>query len=277
MLRERNIRLLVEYDGTSFAGWQIQRGQPTLQGALQEALRRVTGETPTLVVAGRTDAGVHAVGQVANFKITSHLDAQRFAPALNATTPAAITVHQAVEVALSFNAQRDAIAKRYRYRVYQGPQRAALAENRAWHVIRQLDLDAMRRAAQLLLGELDFEAFRSVHCDARHAKRHMFDIAIDASPRPPVGQQVDIVFCANAYCRHMCRILAGTLVEVGRGQRDALDVARVLASRDRTQAGVTAPAGGLTLLEVAYPQDLPNPSPLTAIVCRARSAQGPPL
>lgn len=249
----RNIRLLIEYDGTPYVGWQLQEGQASIQGELEAALFKITGEAnPQLMVAGRTDAGVHAYGQVANFRSNSVLEARRFTPALNHHLPDSIRIHRAEDAPPDFDARQAARSKHYRYRVYRGPHAPALDRRRAWHIRNPIDVDAMRRAAAALVGELDFESFRSVHCDAAHAIRRMHSITVSTAPRPPVGEFVDIVFHANAFCRHMCRILAGTLVEVGTGRRPVADVARVLASQDRTQGGVTAPPWGLTLLEVLY-------------------------
>lgn len=252
MTEQRNIRLLVEYDGTAYGGWQIQENVPTVQGCLRAAVERMTGRVPTLTVAGRTDAGVHAVGQVASFKTRSTIEARRFAPGLNAHLPNDISVHRSTEEALDFNPKRDSKSKRYRYRVYCGPQPAALEGNRAWMLRTDLNVCVMQRAADLLLGERDFNAFRSAHCDAPHAVRAMYGIDVTSAPRAPIGTTVEIVLHANAFCRHMCRIISGTLVEVGRGQRTVDSVAAALESRDRSQAGVTAPPGGLTLLEVLY-------------------------
>lgn len=249
---ERNVRLLLEYDGSRYVGWQTQETGPSIQAELARALAELTGEQPLLRVAGRTDAGVHAIGQVVNFRTKSRIPPPRFAPALNTLLPDDISVHRADEAPAAFDARKSARAKRYRYRIYQGPQPAALEDRRSWYVRRPLDLERMSAARVPLLGEHDFEAFRSAHCDAPHARRHMYAIDVASAPRPPLGLHVDIVFHANAFCRHMCRILAGTLVEVGTGRRDPESVAGVLAARDRTRAGLTAPAQGLTLLEVIY-------------------------
>ena len=248
----RNIRLLLEYDGARYHGWQLQDGRATIQGELLDACERMTGERPNLRVAGRTDAHVHAIAQVASFRTRSAIPAERFAPGLNNYLPDDISVHEAVEVPREFDARNDSKSKWYGYRVYVGPQPAALELGRAWQLREALDLDAMAVASRCLIGHLDFDAFRSVHCDAAHARRHVYTIDIQHYRRPPRGQHVQVLFHANAYCRHMCRILAGTLVEVGRGQRTVASVQTALESRDRTQAGMTAPAHGLTLLEVIY-------------------------
>ncbi len=248
----RNIRIIVEYDGSRYLGWQAQPEGPSIQSTLADALFAITGERPHVEAAGRTDAGVHAMGQVVCFKVDSHIPAERFAPAMNAHLPEDISVHISEEVPLEFSARHDSKAKRYRYRVYNARQPAALEALRAWHVRQHLDLDAMRAAAQHLIGERDFESFRSAQCDAEHARREMFAITIEATPRAPVGRYVDITFHANAFCRHMCRILAGTLTEVGRKRFTPDDVRTILEARDRTRAGITAPPWGLTLLVVEY-------------------------
>ena len=249
---ERNIKLTVEYDGTAYAGWQFQVGLPTVQQRLMEAIERMAGHVPLLAVAGRTDAGVHAEGQVTNFRTTCGIEARRFVPGLNSLLPRDISVHSAEEVPVSFDARHHSVSKIYRYRVYVGWGRAALEEHRAWHIRHAFDLPAMRAAAALLVGDHDFNAFRSTACDAPHARRNMFSIDVDQRPRAPSGEVVEITFHANAYCRHMCRILSGTLVEVAVGKRDVQSVAHALAKGDRTLAGMTAPPCGLTLLTVFY-------------------------
>lgn len=249
---KRNIRLLLEYDGARYFGWQLQDGRPTIQGTLLDACEEMIGERPNTRVAGRTDAHVHAIGQVVSFRTRSTIPAHRFAPGLNNFLPDDISVHEAFEVPLEFDARNDSKSKWYGYRVYFGPQPAALDGERAWQLREPLDLEAMHEASRCLIGHLDFNAFRSVHCDSKHAIRHVYTVDITSYARPPRGEHVQILFHANAYCRHMCRILAGTLVEVGRGQRSIESVQAALESRDRRQAGMTAPAYGLTLLEVIY-------------------------
>ena len=250
----RNIKLTLEYDGTRYLGWQAQADGPSIEAELTSALEKATQQRLDLIVAGRTDAGVHAMAQVVNFHVASRIPAWRFAAALNYYLPPDISVHESIEVPLAFDARRDSLSKRYRYRVYRSRQRAALERERAWVLTAAtLDAAAMVRASRCLLGERDFESFRSTHCDAAHAVREMFAIDITTTPRPPVGEHVDIVFHATACCRHRCRVLAGTLLEVGLGKRSEASVQEVLAARDRKRAGITAPPEGLTLLEVLYP------------------------
>jgi len=249
----RNLRVLVEYDGQPYVGWQAQTGQASIESTLQQAVQKMTGVVPKFRVAGRTDAGVHAMGQVCNFHTASAIEIQHFAQGLNHYLPDSISVHSVEEVDAAFDARVDSIAKSYRYRVYRAEQPAAL-ERRAWHLRGEIDVQAMQEASKYLLGERDFNAFRSKKCDAAHAKREMHSISIERTPRLPVGQHIEIVFRANAYCRHMCRILAGTLFEVGLGKRPGSSIGETLKSRDRREAGITAPPEGLTLLEVEYSQ-----------------------
>ncbi len=253
---ERTLRLIFEYDGRRFVGWQAQQDLPSVEAELRAAVQGLTKEDPAFRVAGRTDAGVHAMGQVVSFKTHSAIPAKKFVPGLNAFLPNDVSVHRADEMDPGFDARRDSMSKIYRYRVYRSESPAAL-EGRAWHIRRPLDLAVMRGASRCLVGEHDLNAFRSAHCGAPHARRNIFSIEIHATPRPPIGEHVDLLFHANAYCRHTCRILAGTLVEVGLGKRTTASVAEALAGRDRTRAGVTAPPHGLTLMRVFYPDDPP--------------------
>jgi len=248
----RNIRLLIEYDGTAYHGWQEQRNVKTIEETLTNAVIKLTGDPIDFCVAGRTDAGVHALGQVANFYTHTTNHTWGIAAGINSYIPNDITVHEAKDVALSFNSKHDSIAKRYRYRIYQGPFVPALEQNRSWHIRNIIDIHKVEKAAKGLVGEHDFEAFRNTYCDAEHAIRTMYGITVERHERKPIGFHVDITFHANAYCRHMCRILTGTLVEIGLDKRPLADIEMLLQKKERALAGVTAPACGLTLLEVIY-------------------------
>jgi tRNA pseudouridine38-40 synthase len=248
----RNLRVLVEYDGTDFVGWQAQDNGPSVQVECERALTQLTQVKPSIRVAGRTDAGVHAFAQVFNFRSNTGLSTKRLASGLNALLPKSISVHAVEDVPLDFDAKRDSQWKRYRYSIYQAAQPAAQLHRRAWHLISPLDGEAMRAAADELTGAHDFESFRAVGCQAKHARREMFAIDIERVARPPTGHLLMITYRADAFCRHMCRILTGTLVEVGRGQRSPLSMRDVLAARSRFAAGVTAPPYGLCLMEVRY-------------------------
>lgn len=257
------VRLLLEYDGCNYAGWQRQDGLQTVQGCLEAALAAVTGEDVDalrLACAGRTDAGVHAEGQLCTFFTEDPRPARRFAPALNHLLPHDVRVHRAEAVPLDFDVRRASEAKWYSYAVYTGAHPSALRRRRAWHLRRHLDLSAMRAAAATLVGEHDFESFRSAHCEAAHARRHLYALRLSAGEQLTFGTMVQLDLFGNAFCRHMCRILVGTLVEVGAGRRAPEDVQRVLAARDRRRAGMTAPPHGLTLRRIYLPGDgVPRP------------------
>ena len=253
----QNIRLLLEYKGSAYVGWQYQPGHPSIEGELRKAIKKISGEDVELVVAGRTDAGVHAQGQVANFFTQRmEMEPRRWAPALNGLMPRDISVHRAEGAPQEFSARHDSISKRYVYKVYLGKQPAALVGELAWYRPYALNLEQMHKGAQLLIGDHDFNAFRSRHCDAAHARRSMFNITISQTERLPQGKLVEITFHANAFCRHMCRILAGTLVELGMGKRSVESIGHALASGERDHAGMTAPPHGLTLLHVEYPSQI---------------------
>lgn len=249
------VRLLLEYEGTPFVGWQSQAGLPTVQGELTRALQAVTGEEAAdlnVRCAGRTDAGVHAQGQVVAFTCAAGREPRRFAPALNHFLPATIRVQRSEAADADFDPRRDSRGKIYRYSLFIGPNPSALLRHRAWHLRRRLDLAAMQQAATRLVGEHDFESFRSAHCDALHAVRHLTGVDVAHTGDFSAGHTAEITIAGNAFCRHMCRIIAGTLTEVGSGARTPDSMATILAARDRCQAGETAPGHGLTLVHVAY-------------------------
>lgn len=243
----RTLRLVVEYDGTGLAGWQRQDGQPTVQGHLEDAFHAMTSQRVVVRGAGRTDAGVHAEGQVASVELASRIPALGFLRGLNSNLPPAIAVLEVADVRPGFNARFDARGKIYRYQVWNHPVRSPRFARHAWHVHDTLDLHAMREAAAVLTGEHDFRAFRSADCDRKNTVRiiRRFEVRRDAAL---VALEVE----GTAFLRNMVRILAGTLVAVGRGKMTAAEVAAVMASGDRTQAGMTAPARGLTLVKVIY-------------------------
>lgn len=250
----RNLKLILEYDGTHYVGWQHQDNGPSIEAQVARAIQIVTRHKPRIRVAGRTDTGVHAHAQVASFQTESTLSCSRVGRGLSALLPKDISVHAVEEVPLEFDAKSSARFKRYRYTLYQGDYEAALMRPYSWHIIKRLDLAAMRTAAAALTGPHDFESFRHSDCQAEHAYRHMYDIDIQAVPYSQAGQSqlIHITFTANAFCRHMCRILTGTLVEVGRGHKSAEQMPAILSARTRDAAGMTAPAKGLCLREVSY-------------------------
>lgn len=253
----RRIRLVLEYDGTGLHGWQRQDNGATVQEHLEDALRELLGARTQAIGASRTDAGVHALGQVVHFD-TEHpsIPAHGIRKALNSALPPQIAVLGAAEVAPDFHSRFDSTGKRYRYRILCRPVRSPMRRHRAWQLGLELDLEAMRRAAAELLGEHDFSAFRASGCTARTTWRRLDEIRIDAA-----GDEAVLEVRGNAFLRNMVRILAGTLADVGRGYRDPSTIAELLSSGDRTRAGRTAPAAGLTLVEVFYPGAVTPPQP----------------
>jgi tRNA pseudouridine38-40 synthase len=245
----RNIKLSLEYDGTNYHGWQSQQGSgmPTIQDALEEALRKLTKEDIRTVSSGRTDAGVHALGHVANFSTASRIPAEAWAPALNSLLPADIRILASEEVTPDFHARFSAKRKQYRYLVLARRAPSALRRNHAWHVDRKLNLAAMRRSAPVLVGKHDFSAFRSAGCSAKTPVRKLKALTIKKK-----GDLIEFILEADAFLMHMARNIVGTLVEAGLGRFTPDDVRRILRSRDRKQAGKTAPAHGLYLVAVWY-------------------------
>jgi tRNA pseudouridine38-40 synthase len=243
----RTLRLVVAYDGTDFAGWQRQAGQSTVQGCLEKAFQTMTGQPVVVRGAGRTDAGVHAEGQVASVELASRIPNLGFLRGLNTLLPPEIAVLDVADMPTGWSARHDARGKIYRYQVWNHPVRSPRYARRAWHVYDALDTHEMREAAALLMGEHDFRAFRSSDCDRKNTVRiiRRFDVRRD-------GVLVVLEIEGTAFLRNMVRILAGTLVAVGKGRMKIERVEALLESGDRTKAGVTAPACGLTLVRVIY-------------------------
>ncbi len=244
----RCIRLTLAYDGTDYAGWQFQPEQRTLQGVLEEALQRITGETIRTRASGRTDAGVHALGQVVAFRTGSHLGADVFQRALNAELPPDIAVLDAVEAPEGFHATYDAVAKRYRYVIHDGPVRDVLRLRFCWHCRKRLDSAAMDRAARVLLGTHDFASFQTAGSERASTVRTIHDIQVQRHP----GDLVLIEVEADGFLYNMVRTIVGTLVCIGQAAQPETWMAQVLAARDRRFAAATAPPQGLFLLQVDY-------------------------
>lgn len=245
----------VEYDGSDFLGWQRlsqpgEDGPPTLQGALEAALAFVADSHVDTVCAGRTDAGVHAQCQVVHFDSSAQRSPRGWMLGATSRLPDAVCVRWCVPVADDFHARFSARARRYRYRILNRPVRPALGRQWLSWVRQPLDTAAMHRAAQSLRGEQDFSAFRTVHCQAPHARRELQHIAVERN-----GDEVVVDVQANAFLHHMVRNIVGSLLEVGSGERPEAWIAEVLASRDRTVAGATAPAAGLVFVGPRYPRE----------------------
>ncbi|HXQ24620.1 MAG TPA: tRNA pseudouridine(38-40) synthase TruA [Candidatus Acidoferrales bacterium] len=240
-------KLIIEYDGTDYHGWQVQPNGPTIQSVLEEAVARMLGETTRVVAAGRTDAGVHAAGQVVSFSVQRAVSAEVLMGGLNALTPRDISIKSAEGVADDFDPRRAARSRVYVYRIWNARWMSPFWRRYAWHVARPLDCERMRAAALVLLGEHDFSSFQAAGCDAAHPIRRVLRSDVDRA-----DDLVVYTIEATAFLRHMVRNIIGTLVDVGTGERSADNLIQVLAAGDRTRAGPTAPARGLCLTEVRY-------------------------
>jgi tRNA pseudouridine38-40 synthase len=243
----RNIRVLVAYDGTDFAGWQHQPGQRTVQGVLQDAVRQMTGEEVRVQGAGRTDAGVHADGQVASFPLAARIPERGLLRGLNSILPPDVALLEVAEAPPQFDARFSARGKVYRYRIWNHLVRSPLHARTTWHCRPVLDMAAMRAAARELVGEHDFRAFRAADCERRTTVRVIRRLDIDRQ-----GALLSLEVEATAFLKNMVRILVGTLVDLGRGRIAPAAIARMLQTGDREAGGVTAPPQGLTLLRVIY-------------------------
>lgn len=245
----RNIKLTLEYDGTAYCGFQDQArdDRPTIQRTLQRAIASLGAGPVKLIAAGRTDAGVHALGQVVNFHTTLRIPVERLPLAINSHLPRDIRVVQAEEVPLTFHARFDAVSKTYRYTWYTRPIASPFWYRYAHFVPHELDIEAMRNAATALIGEHDFAAFRSAHGSARSTVRRMFRSEVYRN-----GECVCFEIEGNGFLYNMVRIIAGTLLDIGLGRRSPGSIIRALNSGRREDLGTTAPAQGLVLVEVKY-------------------------
>lgn len=249
------IALGVEYDGTRFLGWQTQAQTPTVQSELERALAQVADGPVSVIGAGRTDSGVHAACQVAHFDPPNERPMRSWVLGTNTHLPEDLRIIWAIPVSSDFNARFSASARRYAYRIVNRPVRPALDRlTHTWEA-RTLNAEAMHQGAQALVGEHDFSAFRAAACQARHGVRRIHHITVSK-----IGDTITIEVEGNAFLHHMVRNIAGSLLVVGRGEKPPSWIGELLASRDRTVAGPTAPACGLTLETVTYPAAFELPS-----------------
>ncbi|MEO1912417.1 MAG: tRNA pseudouridine(38-40) synthase TruA [Myxococcales bacterium] len=250
-------RLVLEYDGAAFEGWQIQAGASrTVQGCLVEAAQKISQGEVKVRGSGRTDSGVHAEGQVVALEIDWSEEPLALLRALNGNLPRDVAVRSASATSPDFDPRRHAEGKQYRYAIWNGPARAPLRENRWTHIAQPLDLDAMGEAARGLLGIHDFACFQASGSDVLQTVREIFSLEITGES----GAEIVVEVEGSGFLRHMVRNIAGTLIEVGRGKREPASMADLIASLDRGQAGPTAPAKGLTLVRVDYPATSPQRS-----------------
>ena len=246
------IALGIEYDGTDFLGWQIQAEGRSIEGVLAAAVSFVAGHPVTVHGSGRTDAGVHALEQVAHFDAEAVRTPRQWLLGINSNLPPDVAARWVHEVPAEFDARRSAVSRRYRYTILIQPTRPALRRQRVWWLRDALDCGAMTEAAAFWLGEHDFSAFRAAGCQAKSPMRRLMAVRI-AARRREAATLVTFEFTANAFLQHMVRNFVGTLASVGRGETSPGNAAAILERRDRTQAGETAPPAGLELVEVAYP------------------------
>lgn len=241
------LKLTLEYDGSAFVGWQVQPNGRSVQQELEKGIERLCAERIRITGAGRTDAGVHARGQVASLRTSRELPLKAWTAGLNALLPEDVACVNAEVAPENFDARRWARGKRYAYTIVQTAVRSPLQRGRVWEIRRPLDVEAMRRAAPALLGSHDFSALRAADCPARTTVREIRKLEIEQS-----GARIRVVIEATAFLKHMVRNVVGTLVEIAHGRRAPDSLPALLAGRDRTRAGPTAPPHGLILEEVFY-------------------------
>ncbi|MBR9985868.1 MAG: tRNA pseudouridine(38-40) synthase TruA [Desulfosarcina sp.] len=245
--QQQTFKLVIEYDGSGFHGWQRQKKDRTVQETIEQALAAMTREKVTVIGSGRTDAGVHALGQTAGFKTRSRLDARVFLSGLNSLLPGDVVVRACEQMPDTFHARFDVISKRYRYHILNRPIAPAIGRQFVWHIRKPLDTPAMAEAAGIFLGPHDFKAFEGTGSPRDHSVRTVTDSTIKET-----GSNLTYDVEADGFLRFMVRNIVGTLVEVGLGKLDTPTVRAILQSKDRSRAGATAPPQGLFLMDVAY-------------------------
>ena len=243
----RNIKLTIEYDGKDFNGWQKQPNKLNIQGEIERAIENVTGEKVELIASGRTDAGVHALGQVANFKTTSNFPIEKFSIAINSQVKNSIRIQNAEEVDENFHSRFNCKKKTYRYVIDNSKNGTAIYRNIVYHMPIKLDVEEMKKAIKYFEGEHDFKAFKSSGTSSKSSVRTIYSANIITK-----GTNIAIILTGNGFLYNMVRIIAGTLVDVGLGKIKASDIPEIIESKDRQRAGKTLPPQGLMLLSVEY-------------------------
>ncbi len=244
----RNIKIVIEYDGTNYLGWQRQPQGPTVQQEIEDALKNITSEDITLSGSGRTDSGVHALGQVANFNTETDIKPSEFQMGLNSTLPKDIAIVGAEEVELDFHAQFSAKSKIYIYHIYNSPHPSSLLRNRAWFIPYSLDIKKMEDACRCLAGEHDFAAFAQADTETKTTVRTVLKVALDHTDNNMIQFSIE----ATGFLKRMVRLIIGTLVQVGKTKITPEDFTQILRSGEKTKFVYAAPPQGLYLKEVKY-------------------------
>jgi tRNA pseudouridine38-40 synthase len=244
----RNLKIIIEYDGTGYHGWQRQRGDITIQQIIEEKVVVITQEKIKLIGSGRTDAGVHAIGQVANFKTGSKIDERNLLRGMNSLLPGDIVIKSLIEVDERFHSRYDAKSKVYLYQIFNSSVPSALYRNYSWFVHFPLDIDNMKTAASQLIGSHDFSSFCASNNDTSDYIRNVINVSINQGKDGIIRFFIE----ANGFLRYMVRNIVGTLIDVGRGKFLPSEFLDIMKARDRNRAGITAPPQGLFLKEVKY-------------------------
>ena len=243
----RNIKLMIEYDGKEFNGWQKQPNKLNIQGEIERAIEAITGEKVELNASGRTDAGVHALGQVANFKTESKIPIEKIAIAINSQVKNSIRIVKAEEVESDFHSRYNCKEKTYRYIINNSNYGSSVYRNLEYHIPVKLDICKMKQAIKYFEGEHDFKGFKSSGTSSKSSVRNIYKAVLKEE-----GERIVIELTGNGFLYNMVRIIVGTLVDVGLGKIAAADIPEIIKSQDRTKAGKTLPPQGLYLLEVKY-------------------------
>lgn len=243
----RNIKLIIEYDGKGFNGWQKQPTKPNIQGEIEDAIKRITGEEVELYASGRTDAGVHALGQTANFKTNSNIPIEKICMAINSQLKKSIVIKEATEVEEDFHCRYNCKGKKYRYIINNSANGSAIYRGLEYHMPIKLDVDKMKEAAKYFIGRHDFKAFKSSGTSSKSSVREIYTAEVIED-----GDRIKIELTGSGFLYNMVRIISGTLVDVGLGKIKPEEISEIIESKDRTKAGKTLPAHGLYLVEVYY-------------------------
>ncbi len=244
----RKIKIILEYDGRAYCGWQVQPNGVSIQETVENALEKIVKQKTSVIASGRTDAGVHAEAQVAHFRTESKMTPYQFLKALNSALPKDISISNVCEVSEGFHARRSSIKKVYRYSILNREFPSALNFGRVWYISAPLNIEAMRLAASFLEGRHDFSSFQASGCGSKSPIKRIFQIRFDVN-----GERINIVFEGSGFLKYMVRNIMGTLVLVGKNQMEPQEVKKILEAKNRQLAGPTAPPQGLCLVRVEYP------------------------